>query len=109
MSWFAIKQKSSGFFIPQFPKNTSKGGTWLEPTDKKPPRLFRRKQDAKAALDHWLKGRLAHYRRMPAGPDFIDEGDYDEEYIPQAHRRAEDMVIVEVTIVEVTIEERLCA
>jgi hypothetical protein len=104
MSWFAIKQKSTGFFIPQFGKNQSKGGTWLEPTDKQPPRLFRRRQDAKSALDHWLKGRLRRVYHVPEGPNFIDEGDYSDEYIPQAHRFPEDMAIVEVTI-----GERLCS
>jgi hypothetical protein len=104
VTWFAIKQKSTGLFIPQFPKNTSKGGTWLEPTDKSPPRLFRRKQDAKIALDHWLKGTITRLYRGPTPPDFIDEGDYDDYYEPVPSRKAEDMVIVEVEI-----SERLCS
>lgn len=104
MSWFAIKQKSTGLFIPQFGKNQSKGGTWLEPTDKAPPRLFRRKQDAKVALDNWLRGKLT-----VIGNSFnFDpcEGTPDPTWKWQAvpERKAEDM-----TIVEVQIEERLVA
>jgi len=104
MSWFAIKQISTGLFIPPFPKNQSKGGTWLEPTDKAPPRLFRRRQDAKIALEHWLRGTLTRTYRGPTPPDFVDEGDYDEYYEPVAGRSADDMAIVEVYIAE-----RLCA
>jgi hypothetical protein len=97
VSWFAIKQISTGLFIPQFPKNTSKGGTHLEPTDKAPPRLFRTKQHAKYALDHWLKGKLHS--------QFSWDGEHSNlKREPIASRKAEDMAIVEVVLYE-----RLCS
>lgn len=98
MNWYAIKQVSTGFFLPQFGKNQSRGGTWLEPTDKAPPRLFKRKQDATAALNHWLKGKLTRSYRSPCGPDWVDEGDYDDEYQPVPERKVEDMTVVEILI-----------
>lgn len=104
MSWFAIKQISTGLFIPQFPKNSSKGGTWLEPTADRPPRLFRRQQDAKVALANWLRG---HLRVIDNSFNFDPcEGTPDPEWKwePVSERKAEDMAIIEIEITE-----RLCA
>jgi hypothetical protein len=89
---FAIRQISTGWFMPTFPKNTSKGSTWLEPKADCIPRLFRRKQDAVCVLDHWLKGQLTVVR------DFFDEAVEDWKYKPVPSRSADDMEIVEVTI-----------
>lgn len=90
---FVIKQKSTGFYMPIFPGRA--GGTYEEPTDRRPPRLFRRRQDAKSALSWWLEGKVR------ASYDF--EGNFDgwNDVRKVPHRKAEDMEIVEVRLVEV--------
>lgn len=92
---FAIRQKSTGFFMPQFGKNQSKGGTWLEPAANCVPRLFRRRQDAKGALGHWLKGRLE--RKFSFHPETLYE-DLSLEYRKVEERNPDDMEIVEVEV-----------
>lgn len=93
MRLWAIKQKSTGFFLPVFPKNRSKGSTHLEPTKGCIPRLFSREQDAKVALDWWLAGKVtAHY-------DYEGEfSDIDIKHVPG--RKHKDMMVVPMEVTE---------
>lgn len=54
--FFAIWRKSDRAFMPMF--SGKAGGTHVEPSTTKPPRLFTRHQDAKSALDWWLDGKV---------------------------------------------------
>lgn len=93
---YAIRQKSTGWFFPAFGKNQSKGSTWMEPKVDAIPRLFRRKQDAKATLDHWLRGqlRVTYPLRFE---DCYEEADWHYKSVPG--RSADDMEIVEVEVI----------
>lgn len=89
---FAIRQKSSGYWMPAFSGRA--GGTYMEPKPDAIPRLFSRYQDAKAALDWWLRGRIVKSYHWETGEfeDFTK--------IPVEGRSAEDMEIIEVEIKE---------
>lgn len=93
---YAIRQKSTQFFMPKLPKGSTKGGTWLEPAADVVPRLFSTERAAVNALRWWLAGKV----RVVHG--FYDEaGDGDWQTVPAPHRKADDMEIVEVQLVEV--------
>lgn len=93
MKLWAIRHKPTGGFMPTFSGRA--GGTHVEPTSTKPPRLFGRHQDAKAALDWWLEGKVT------ARYSFDGEFDGDLSFKKQKHRTAEDMEIIEVTVSQV--------
>ena len=54
MIYYAIRQMSTGYFMPQSKRR--KGFTWDEPVKDCVPRLFKRVCDAKRALNCWLDG-----------------------------------------------------
>lgn len=94
MFW-AIKHKPSGFFLPTRSQGRNRGYTHDEPTADKPPRLFTSERNAKLALGEWLKGPL----HVSQYQDW--QGDWDESWERGKHnRKADDMVIVEITIQE---------
>lgn len=61
MYYYAIRHKPTGHFLPRFPGQW--GGTWVEPTDKEPPRLFRTGGYASLSLNHWLERKVATRNR----------------------------------------------
>jgi hypothetical protein len=84
MTVWAIRQKSTGGYLPQ-------GGTWHtkdEPTARGVPRLFRERRFAVLALQWWLAGiaYTRHYRDDWGGGDLVVEH--------QWNRQADDMEIV---------------
>lgn len=86
---FAIRQKSTGYFMPSFKGRA--GGTHCEPDAKAVPRLFSRHQDAKAALSWWLEGKvraLYDYEREISDLDIV----------PVKERNNADMEIVRVSL-----------
>lgn len=91
---YAIRQKSTGFFLPEI----HKGYTYSEPEDAQlaysVPRLFVTEGGAKRALAWWLKGVTSVYR----GKDYW--GEYDETWNlkVEEHRKAEDMEVVPVVL-----------
>ncbi len=58
MKYYAIREKATGFFLPQSDRTVRAGHTHMEPRDPKicPPRLFTKEGPAKCALTWWLKG-----------------------------------------------------
>lgn len=56
--FYAIREKTTGYFLPQSNRTTSKGFTNSEPCDTSelPPRLFTKEAAAKCALTWWLRG-----------------------------------------------------
>ena len=99
---WAIRQKSSGFFLPAAKGKGGNGGSYVEPVDpdKEPPRLFMSKKAAHCALVQWLKG---HHKASWA----YDSDDYGHGYsyvedikiIPQPNRNLADMEVVEIELV----------
>jgi hypothetical protein len=83
---FAIRQRSSGLFIPRLPKGHNRGGSYLEPSNEREPRIFHNRNSARAFLTNWLKGK--YVRRVDdIGEDFV-------KIEPQNHRNKDDMEIV---------------
>lgn len=86
---FAIRQKSTGYWLPPFAKK--RGHTHAEVYVGAVPRLFRRRQDAATALRWWLEG--AHTQVV----DF-EYGDCDLKVLPRPERKADDMEVVSVQL-----------
>lgn len=57
MTFWAIRQKSTGHFLPEIGPKT--GYSFTSPTsiDLKQPRLFRTEKEAKGSMRAWLRGR----------------------------------------------------
>lgn len=98
---YAIRQRSTGFFMPATApqRHRQRGYTRDEPTEGCVPRLFLRKQYAELALRAWLKG---EWRETYAAGDWHGMEPAGMEIVPVEGRKAEDMEIVELMIVEVT-------
>ena len=86
MKYFAIRQKSSGFLMPEIVG--AKGYTWTEPQPwyLGPPRLFSSEAGAARALGHWLQGQK------------YNTGDFVRQTLPVPSRAAQDMEIVSIEI-----------
>jgi hypothetical protein len=86
MKVFAVRQKSTGLFIPRLETGKRRGGSHLEPSNVREPRIFHNRQAARAFLSNWLQG------------IFKNEGGYFEmevNIVKQPHRNKDDMEIVE--------------
>lgn len=92
--YWAIMRRADGAFLPG---GKGRGFTFDEPIVGCLPRLFRRKQDAKTALTHWLAGEyhVSYSRSM----DFNGVDDYVSVHCePKPNRRAEDMEVVRIKL-----------
>jgi hypothetical protein len=95
MEFWAIKHVPTGCFLPAPRGRGGRGGTHVEASDAETPRLFRREQDAKTALKWWLQGAVV-----------VTVSEWDGEYDERWHtkhkpeRRADEMAVVKVTLVE---------
>jgi len=96
--FFAIRQISTGHFMPSYSSRKGRGGYTHDepqPLAKVPPRLFTKRHVAQRVLNYWLKGSITqHFSRVHTleGPD-------DHEYLNVTkipHRRAEDMEVVAI-------------
>jgi len=54
---WAIRQQSTGYYMPSAKGRHGTGGTELEPGPTKTPRLFDTERAAKIALNYWLQGK----------------------------------------------------
>lgn len=113
VTFYAVRQISTGFYIPRPQRSDGRGGSFSEPFNfhnreenliRRPkmsqhfvktaqPRLFTEERAAKIFLTTWLKGRWKCYRSG-------SYDDYDEEvYIEKdPNRTVIDMEIVPVTV-----------
>lgn len=92
MKLYAIRQKSTGFYLPHSPSH--RGNTWTEPEADVVPRLYIRMATAKRVLSWWLRGSYATK---------IDPQSWSGcgvEHFPQPHRSAADMEIVQLELQE---------
>ena len=85
MILYAIRQKSTGFFIP-VTHRLSRTGASSQPKEDCIPRLFKRKSDARYALNMWLMGQWYSHK------------DGGLEYNKDSSRKPEDMEIIQVTL-----------
>ena len=95
---FAIRQKSTGLFLPGPSGRT--GGSWVEPTADAPPRIFKNHHSAACAIRAWLMG---HFKTVVTHRMDMWGADEDVELdvIPVEGRAADDMEVVELKLVEV--------
>ena len=93
---YAVRQKSTGLFIPILPKGSGRGGSWTEPMAERPMRLFPSKHSARSFLGNWLQGIFKNRYFV----DFEGNEDYGLEVIKVPHRNKEDMEIVEFELLE---------
>jgi hypothetical protein len=95
MKVYAIRQKSTGLFIPRLKSGHKRGGSHLEPSNEREPRIFHNALAARAFLSNWLRG------VTKVTVSTYPEPDYGTELIPQPHRIKEDMEIVEFVCTEI--------
>lgn len=96
---YAIRQKSTGYYIPISQLNNPRGATSVEPVSKDSGsniRLFTRLEDAKRSLTYWLKGKIRY------SIDYNDEWEELESWVvePANKRKSNHMEIVEVKIIQ---------
>lgn len=97
MKAFAVRQKSTGLFIPRLKRGNRRGGSHLEPSNERDPRLFNSKKSAQAFLGNWLQGIM----KNSTYTTYEGEVEGRLEIIKQPHRNKSDMEIVEFNLVEV--------
>jgi len=95
MTFWAIRHKPSGFFLPARDKKRRGGYTHDEPRDPKiyAPRLFPKRTAAHLALKHWLDGVMT---------EIVDcfTGEYDTyiKVVKKPERKPEEMELVEMEV-----------
>jgi hypothetical protein len=94
MFYYAIQQKSTGYFMPQPGRN--RGRTHDEPIPG-PPRLFTRKRDAQTALDWWIEGKHFVSFTPPGLEEDASENWYCER-VPERVEMIKDLEIVEIIL-----------
>jgi len=98
-TFFAIRKKGTNLYLTEHDgkgRKVSKGFTMNEPMQVSliPPRLFTMKRSAKMALSKWLMGKHeVSYNSFGETCRIVIKG--------QADRKAEDMEIVSVTLLEI--------
>ena len=96
MKVFAVRQKSTGLFIPRLETGKRRGGSHCEPSDIREPRIFHNRLAARSFLGNWLQGKFVNQSYYGSW-----ETEHYLEVIKQPHRKKEDMEIVEFELVEV--------
>ena len=94
---YAVRHKPSGLFIPRLETGKRRGGSRLEPSNEREPRLFFNKISVRAFLSNWLQGKM----ELHSYQDYEGTNDTYTKVIPQPHRKKEDMEIVEFDLIEV--------
>lgn len=97
MNCYAVRQKSTGLFIPRLKVGRRRGGSHLEPSNEREPRLFHNKISARAFLSNWFQGTFENYDYQNS----YGEYEQDVKITKQPHRIKEDMEIVEFLLVEI--------
>jgi len=99
MKAFAVRHKLSKLFIPRLPKGYRRGGTYLEPTNEREPRLFHNRKAAASFLGNWLRGTAKNHSERSG--EFGEDVSVYPIYTKQANRKLEDMEIVEFDLKEI--------
>jgi hypothetical protein len=96
MKAYAVRQKSTGYFIPILKRGFKRGGSHSEPTNDSPPRIFPSALSARSFLGNWLQGIFENDYSL----DYNGNEDFSLRVTPQPHRKKNDMEIVEFDLVE---------
>ena len=90
---YAIRQKSTGFYLPSIKR--SNGFTSTIPIKAGIPRLFISKRGATNAMRWWLQGEWTAYRSMS---DLNGDSDYGIKVTFLSNRNSDDMEVVELVL-----------
>lgn len=93
---FAIKHKPTGTYLP-LRRGNRRGSTYVNVGDTGMPHLFPTKRAATHSLRWWLKGEARVTIYQDYSGDRVDQW----ETISKPERKASDMEVVEVNLVEV--------
>ena len=99
MKVYAVRQKSTGLFIPRLETGKRRGGSWLEPSNEREPRFFHNKKAAQSFLGNWLQGIFKNENHSDYESGIVETYAVPEK---QPHRKKEDMEIIEFDCIEVT-------
>lgn len=98
MILYAIRHKPTGHFLPDLRRQRA-GHTHSEPTPGCIPRLFAEVWHAKSALNFWLKGKhRVHWFSSSWESPIEDDFEFVADPVPS--RKAEDMEIVVLNLLE---------
>lgn len=97
MRVYCIRHIPSGMFIPRLETGKTRGGSHLEPSNDREPRIFHNKRAAMAFLGSWLQGIFVNERHQYG----LDDWDVYATPRKQPHRIKENMEIVEFELHEV--------
>lgn len=101
-TFWGIRHKPTGRFLPEPLGRAGRGGSHTEPSATEPPRIFDTELGAKRALSAWLQGKFVCGRGYyPGHPGNDWESGYYEEVtvVKQPHRVREDMEVVPLKLV----------
>ena len=94
MICYAIRQISTGYYLPLCNLGSVRGGTHVSPSSTMPPRLFKRPGDAKQCLGWWLKGKFSvGYATDTHGEDYETS-----KTTPVPGRDVNDFKVIEIPI-----------
>jgi len=91
---YAIRQKSTGYFLPSRRSNKKRRGYTHDQPQPWAPRLFDKKQHADCALRMWLEGDWYESSYQ----NHFGEWDIDVGVRPNSTRNKDDMEVVEVSV-----------
>lgn len=98
MKVYCVRQKSTGLFIPRLKTGQRRGGSHLEPSNEREPRVFHNEPAAKAFLGMWMQGTFEN-------DTYIDSMSGEQEdtlrVTHQPHRKKDDMEIVAFDCIEI--------
>lgn len=98
MKVYAVRQKSTGLFIPRLETGKRRGGSYTEPTDEREPRIFHNRLAARSFLGNWLQGKFqVHTPQYSSG---FEPPEPELTVVKQPQRKKEDMEIVEFSLRE---------
>lgn len=92
MKVFAVRHKPSGLFIPRLETGKRRGGSYLEPSTEREPRIFHSALAARAFIGAWLQGKFENHVDYEGEPSLLVK--------KQPHRKKHEMEIVTFFCVE---------
>lgn len=98
MTFWFIRHKPSGHYLPEPAGRLGRGGSHVEPTafNSQPPRVFTTERSAKSALTAWLRGKFVRSGSRDWETGIWEEDDL--ECIPVPSRKREEMEIIPATL-----------
>lgn len=97
-TYWMIRHKPTGGWLPELAKPLRAGYTGTEPTTKGKPRIFTTERGAKDALRWWLRGIVNITVKMSDFGSLDPEPAESWDEIPMPNRKAEEMEVVKVDL-----------